>query len=200
MPPSTLRNTSNFGVPSHSIASDAFHTAMRSSDVPADVDTFASNRQMLTVAGAVPAFAPPKTRRSNRTAVVPSAVLDALASHMARYPLGPDGLLFTRDDGTPMRRDLLGSIWRTAAATVKVVGRSPHDLRHYAASVMIEQGASVKAVQQQLGHEKATTTLDTYAHLWPDSADITRRALDAGLQAVVSDSCPSVGGALGQAL
>ncbi len=148
------------------------------------------DRQLLTVTGSLPAFAPPKTRRSNRTVVVPSNALDALSAHMAKYAQGPDGLLFTREDGTPMRRDLLGSIWRAAATNAKVIDRSPHDLRHYAASVMIQQGASVKAVQEQLGHEKASTTLDTYTHLWPSSTDITRRALEAGLNAVVSDSCP----------
>lgn len=153
--------------------------------------TIRIDRQLLTVTGALPAFAPTKTRRSNRTVVAPSAVLDALSTHMAAYPQGTDGLLFTREDGTPIRRDLLGSVWRSAAKSVKVVGRSPHDLRHYAASVMIEQGASVKAVQDQLGHEKASTTLDTYAGLWPSSTDITRRALEAGLEAVVSDSCPA---------
>jgi integrase len=70
-----------------------------------------------------------------------------------------------------------------------VDGFTPHDLRHYAASVLIDQGASVKAVQRHLGHSSATTTLDTYAHLWPDSEDVTRRALDAGLAAIVSPVC-----------
>jgi integrase len=42
-----------------------------------------------------------------------------------------------------------------------------------------DQGASAKAVQRHLGHSSATTTLDTYAHLWPDAEAVTRRALDA---------------------
>ena len=49
--------------------------------------------------------------------------------------------------------------------------------------------SSVKAVQRKLGHASATTTLDCYAHLWPDGDDITRRALDAGLAQVVSPAC-----------
>ncbi|HQZ33840.1 MAG TPA: tyrosine-type recombinase/integrase [Ilumatobacteraceae bacterium] len=154
--------------------------------------TIRVDRQLLTVTGAMPAFAPPKTPGSNRTVVVPSNALDALSAHMATYAQGQDGLLFTREDGSPIRRDLLGSVWRAAAEKATVIDRSPHDLRHYAASVMIQQGASVKAVQEQLGHEKASTTLDTYTHLWPSSNDITRRALEAGLDAVVSDSCPAV--------
>lgn len=51
-------------------------------------------------------------------------------------------------------------------------------------------GVGWATVQRHLGHGSATTTLDAYAHLWPDSDDVTRRALDAGLSAVVSAACP----------
>lgn len=44
-----------------------------------------------------------------------------------------------------------------------------HDLRHYLASMLIASGADVKVVQARLRHASAKTTLDTYAHLWPDS-------------------------------
>jgi integrase len=46
-----------------------------------------------------------------------------------------------------------------------------YDLRHTAASLMIRQGVSVKAVQRQLGHATASITLDTYGHLFPDELD-----------------------------
>ncbi|HEU4900259.1 MAG TPA: hypothetical protein VFX88_22245 [Actinomycetota bacterium] len=36
---------------------------------------------------------------------------------------------------------------------------------------MIRQGASVKAVQKQLGHATASITLDVYGHLFPDELD-----------------------------
>jgi integrase len=39
----------------------------------------------------------------------------------------------------------------------------------------------VKAVQARLGHASAAETLDTYSHLWPDSDDKTREAVDAYL-------------------
>ncbi|MDQ3311575.1 MAG: hypothetical protein M3501_01615 [Actinomycetota bacterium] len=44
----------------------------------------------------------------------------------------------------------------------------------------------MKAVQRHLGHASATTTLDVYAHMWPDAKDVTRRALEAGLAAIAS--------------
>ena len=44
-----------------------------------------------------------------------------------------------------------------------------YDLRHTCASLLIAQGASVKAVRAQLGHATASITLDTYGHLFPPS-------------------------------
>lgn len=35
--------------------------------------------------------------------------------------------------------------------------------------MLIASGADVKAVQARLRHASAKTTLDTYAHVWPDS-------------------------------
>jgi integrase len=54
-----------------------------------------------------------------------------------------------------------------------------HDLQHYLASMLIASGADVKVVQKRLRHASAKTTLDTYAHLWPDSDDTTRAAVEA---------------------
>ena len=58
-----------------------------------------------------------------------------------------------------------------------------HDLRHYFASFLIAAGADVKIVQARLRHASAPTTLDTYAHLWPDTEESTRAAIGAALTA-----------------
>ena len=42
----------------------------------------------------------------------------------------------------------------------------------------------MKAVQRRLGHQSAMETLDTYGHLWPDSDDETRNAVDLVLAGV----------------
>jgi hypothetical protein len=52
-----------------------------------------------------------------------------------------------------------------------------YDLRHPAASLLIPEGASVKAVQKQLGHATASITLDTYGHLFPRRAGRAPRPL-----------------------
>jgi integrase len=60
-----------------------------------------------------------------------------------------------------------------------------HDCRHYFASLLIASGADVKVVPARLRHKSAKTTLDTYGHLWPDSDDSTRAAVDGVIAAKV---------------
>jgi len=42
-----------------------------------------------------------------------------------------------------------------------------HDLRHTAASILLNQGVPVITVSRRLGHAKASITLDIYRHLIP---------------------------------
>ena len=58
-------------------------------------------------------------------------------------------------------------------------GTGFHALRHFYASLLIRHGESVKTVQARLGHASAVETLNTYSHLWPDSDDRTREAVDS---------------------
>jgi hypothetical protein len=44
---------------------------------------------------------------------------------------------------------------------------------------LIREGATVKAVQAQLGHATASITLDTYGHLFPDELDQLAGRLEA---------------------
>jgi integrase len=41
-----------------------------------------------------------------------------------------------------------------------------HDLRHTFASLLIQQNANVKYIQQLLGHSSINITLDVYSHLF----------------------------------
>ena len=53
-----------------------------------------------------------------------------------------------------------------------------HDLRHTAASLMVQSGAHVKLVQHQLGHASASMTMDTYADLFPEDLGMLREAMN----------------------
>ncbi len=90
-----------------------------------------------------------------------------------------DDVVFSAPGGGPLR---LGN-WRhrvfdPACAAAGLVGVTPHDLRHTAASLAIAAGANVKAVQRMLGHASAAMTLDIYAGLFGDDLDGVADALD----------------------
>ncbi len=58
-----------------------------------------------------------------------------------------------------------------------------HALRHHYASVLLENGVSIRAVSEYLGHHDPGFTQRTYAHLMPESEDRARAAIDAVLGA-----------------
>lgn len=43
-----------------------------------------------------------------------------------------------------------------------------HDIRHSHASMLIELGFAPLLIAERLGHENVQTTLETYAHLYPN--------------------------------
>jgi integrase len=71
-----------------------------------------------------------------------------------------------------------------------VRGGDPHDMRHTAASWMVMNGIDMLRVQDQLGHEKASTT-QRYAHLDPSKHDAVRAVWGAGGLATRRPSQPS---------
>jgi integrase len=43
-----------------------------------------------------------------------------------------------------------------------------HDLRHSHASLLINMDVSIFEISERLGHESVKTTMDIYAHLYPE--------------------------------
>ena len=135
--------------------------------------------QLQTLSGP-PVLVTPKTKRSERRVPIPGVLVDSLAAHLAAFPAGPEGFVFTNTAGRPLRRNSFGETWSKAVAAAGLPkGTRFHDLRHSYASLLIEAGESVTVVSKRLGHSSATETLDTYSHLWPDSDEHTVAALDA---------------------
>jgi integrase len=154
----------------------------------------AVDRQLVRLKGKPWRLGPVKTKASNRTIPLPQVVVDALAAHLAAYPPGEHGLVFARAGG-PLSRQWFGHLFRPLGAAVGLdesTGTGLHALRHYYASLLIRYGESVKTVQARLGHATAAETLDTYSHLWPDSDDRTRDAIDSVLGASASAPADSL--------
>lgn len=148
------------------------------------------DRQLVTLKGGKTDFGPLKTEASYRTIPLPRVVVKALNDHIATYSVGDGELLFTWLSH-PITRQKFGHLFRPAAKVAGLTvetGTGMHALRHYYASLLIRYGESVKTVQGRLGHKSATETLDTYGHMWADSDDRTRDAIDS----VLGDSADSV--------
>lgn len=150
-----------------------------------EAGTLRVQQQVILLARLEPFLAPPKTSASHRTVPLPKVVIDAVREHLERFPVtNLDGLVFTDEHGDALRRTRFSrEVWRPAVEAAGVRrGTGFHDLRHYYASLLIRHGESIKTVQRRLGHATAAETLDTYAHLWPDSEDRTRSAVDSVLK------------------
>jgi integrase len=155
------------------------------------------DRQLVGVAAdSTPVFGPLKDRHNRpRTIPLPDSVLFALVEHCRVFDRH-EGLLFVGPGGGPIRRTTWSDTWRRAAEPLGVaMGEGFHALRHFYASTLIQAGESVKVVQERLGHNSATITLDTYGHLWPSDEDRTRSAIDA----VLGERLGSIWGLIGQA-
>lgn len=130
---------------------------------------------------------PLKNTSARRTVPVPPRVMSRLLEHRLRHPARDDQPIFTRPSGGMWSSDDIASSMR--ALTDKQW--TFHALRHVYASSLIRQGRGVKAVQKMLGHKNASTTLDTYTHMWPDEDDLVRDAADDLMRAVCGQSAES---------
>jgi integrase len=117
---------------------------------------------------------------SERVIYLADSLVNVLAEHVTAYgTTGKHRWLFAGEGDDPPHQNSVGYWWRKALRDAGLSGIKLHDLRHFYASGLIAAGCDVVTVQRSLGHAKATTTLNTYAHLWPTAEDRTRKAADS---------------------
>ena len=113
-----------------------------------------------------------KTHRDRHIAI-PEVAWNKLS-----LPEDPNALLFPGKAGDYITKGEYRWAFDEALKAVGLSGFVPHDLRHACATLAIQSGANVKAVQHLLGHATATMTLDLYGHLFSDDVDRVADALD----------------------
>ncbi|GAA0036467.1 site-specific integrase [Brevibacterium metallidurans] len=129
---------------------------------------------------------------SERTVYLPDALVHALAQHVAKHAPGDDPTrwLFPYREG-PLYDNAVIWRWRATRKSAGLTEVRLHDLRHFYASGLIAAGCDVVTVQRALGHESASTTLNTYAHLWPKAEDRTRSAAANLMESTSADIADS---------
>src|SRR5262249_16425654 len=90
--------------------------------------------------------------------------LDAMAKGVAIEPsvfLSPEGKRWNERN---LRRSWYRCLDRSGIRKARF-----HDLRHIFVSLLIQEGAHPKYIQEQAGHSGMQVTMDTYGHLFPNS-------------------------------
>lgn len=160
-----------------------------------DVDflrkTLTVSRQVQRAGGGAVEIRAPKYG-SERVVFIPDGLVTMLSVHANTVGVRPDGWLFVGAGDGPPHQNTVGYWWRKTLRDAGLSGVKLHDLRHFYASGLIAQGCDVVTVQRSLGHSTATTTLNTYSHLWPTAEDRTRKAADAMMSAAFADPADSL--------
>ena len=149
--------------------------------------TLKIERQLLRPDGDGVNFSSPKTRYGKRSIALGTKTIEILRKHHERQQAerlkGSEvwkeyGLIFTTSNGTPIHpRNLLRDFKKLLHDT----GLPPfrfHDLRHTAASILLNQGIPVITVSRRLGHARASITLDIYGHLIPTMQNDVAELID----------------------
>lgn len=158
-------------------------TALRVCDIDLSRRRIDVHRAFSDVGGRI-VLGTPKSHQS-RTVPVPRFLAREIAAATAGK--AADDLIFTMPGVSVLRL----SNWRRATfmPARRAAGVSDrfriHDLRHTAASLMIQAGYPPKWLQQILGHASITTTLDLYGHLYPADMDLYVDRLDSAAEEVV---------------
>lgn len=106
----------------------------------------------------------PKTPKSNRMITLPEFLVQDLNEYIGRlYGIMPNDRLFQTSKAY-LEHEMSRGCEMSGVKKIRL-----HDLRHSHASLLIsELGLQPNLVADRLGHEKITTTLQTYSHLYPE--------------------------------
>ena len=108
----------------------------------------------------------PKTKYSKRRIDIGPGTMADLKKWRVACPPNDLDLIFPAESGGPMNHSVLlrNHFW-PALKAAELPKIRWHQLRHTYASLIIEQGESIKYVQEQMGHSSPVVTLEIYAHL-----------------------------------
>ena len=146
-----------------------YWTGMREGELlalsPADIDldnkTISINRTYQRIEGK-DVFTSPKTRKSKRKIPIPDFLCQELSDYIqSRYMLDADERLFPVTKSY-LSHEMIRGCKNTGVKKIRI-----HDIRHSHASLLINQGCDALMLADRLGHEKLSTTLNTYSHLFP---------------------------------
>ena len=135
--------------------------ALSPTDIDFDNKLISINRTYQRIGGK-DVFTSPKTRKSKRKIPIPDFLCQELSDYIqSRYMLDADERLFPVTKSY-LSHEMIRGCKNTGVKKIRI-----HDIRHSHASLLINQGCDALVLADRLGHEKVSTTLNTYSHLFP---------------------------------
>ena len=75
--------------------------------------------------------------------------------------------MFPGSLGGPIDPSVLTRTFEKLVRRIDLTATRLHDLRHFHATLLLQQGTNPKVVQERLGHSSFAITMDTYSHVAP---------------------------------
>jgi integrase len=184
----------------------AFNTGMRISeliglkwdDLDWERNSIRVRRQLLRFKGGGFEFTKPKSKSGSRTILIGENTMEELKKHREKVmstqlDFGENwkdlNLIFPTRVGTPIVSQNLRRGFRKVLQVSGLPKIRFHDIRHTAASLMLNYGISVLIVSRRLGHSKPSITLDVYGHLIPSKDEEATVLLDELIAPIKVDNC-----------
>lgn len=118
-----------------------------------------------------------KTKRSRRIIALPQLVIDNLKAK--REESGDNsGFIFKTSKNTIILPRNLLRHFHSVLDRIDIPRIRFHDMRHTAATILLQQGVHPKKVQELLGHSSIVLTLDTYSHIIPTLHNETAKKMN----------------------
>ena len=138
-------------------------TALRWEDLDAKKRTLRVDKQAVAIRGGGVRVTRPKTETSIRTLSVSKEVIRLLEEEHAKHPDNP--YMFPSPvTGGMYYPDTVNSLHEKILKGAGLKHIRLHDMRHTAATLMLQNGVDIKTVSGMLGHYDAGFTLRTYTH------------------------------------
>lgn len=171
---------------------------LRWADLSWQHGTLHVQRQVQRVDGQGWQYVEPKTRASRRIVPLSSQMLMALRAHQKQQKLqrelkgarwDENGLIFTNSVGNPLDASNMRKEFNRVLAAAGLPRVRFHDLRHTAASLMLNNHVPLIVAARMLGHQRPSVTLDIYGHLYHDKQSQAAEILE-GLVGPTSVALP----------
>lgn len=163
-------------------------TGMRKSEVLAlrwkDIDLFGAKLSVNQIVAygedSQIIYQTPKTKKSKRTIALDPVTVKIMKEwqrvrKFLNFParLKDTDLIFPAETGQAHSFDFINYNLRCIIQKYDLPKITPHGFRHTHCSLLFEAGASIKEVQERLGHEDIKTTMNIYAHVTENAKEKT---------------------------